>query len=73
MRTNYLCRVDEGGYEIPPRIDFIVLNTVSATQGKIIDKCNFSSSGLPDFYLNLPCTPVIEKTLEVKVDQQWTA
>jgi len=72
--TNWIrCRVDEGGYEIPPRIDFIVLNTVSATQGKIIDKCNFSSSGLPDFYLDLPCTPVIEKTLEVKVeDDTWS-
>jgi hypothetical protein len=62
------CRVAEAGYETPPKIDFILLNTVSAIQSNIFRDCMFRSSGLPDFHLDLECTPVIEKSLEVTVE-----
>ena len=57
----------EAGYEIPPKIDNILLNTVSAIQSRTLKNCTFSGSGLPDFYLDLEHTPVIENTLSVKV------
>jgi hypothetical protein len=53
-------------------------NTVSAIQSRTLMDCKFSGSGLPDFYLDLEYTPVIEKTLkektlkvEVKEEDAW--
>ena len=63
------CRIKEAGYEIPPKIDFILLNTVSAIQGITLKDRKFSGSGLPDFYLDLK-SPVIDKTLKVKVKEE---
>ena len=45
-------------------------NTVSAIQSRTLKDCKFSSSGLPDFYLDLEYTPVIERTLKVKVKEE---
>ena len=59
------CMVDKAGYEIPPRINMIRLNTVSAIQCRL-EQCTISSNGLPDFYFNLKYTPVIDKTLKVE-------
>ena len=61
------CRVIKTGYEIPPKIDFIVLNTVSAIQRKTFRDCGFCGSGLPDHCLELPEAPVIEGTPRVRV------
>jgi len=61
------CRVLKTGYEIPPKIDFIVLNTVSAIQRKTFKDCRFCGSGLPDLCLELPEAPVIEETPRVRV------
>ena len=65
------CKIDAGGYEIPPKIDFIRLNTVSAIQSVTLDEYKFSSTGLPDFYVNLGYTPVVDKTLKVKEEDSW--
>jgi hypothetical protein len=64
------CRIEIDGYEIPPKIDFLLLNTVSAIQSFTLNDYKFSSSGLPDFYLDLEYTPVIEGTLKVKVKEE---
>jgi len=67
------CRVEEGGYEIPPRIDVIRLNTVSAIQCDTLEPCIFSGNGLPDFYIDLKNTPILEKTLKVQVNgSDWS-
>ena len=59
------CRVEKAGYEIPPKIDFMLLNTVSAVQSNTFDNCKFSSSGLPGFYFDLQHPPVTAITLRV--------
>lgn len=60
------CRVEKAGYETPPKIDFVLLNTVSAIQSNTFENCKFSSSGLPGFYFDLQHLPVTVKTLRVK-------
>ena len=60
------CMVAEAGYEIPPKIDFMLLNTVSAVQSNTVENCKFSSSGLPGFYFDLQHPPVTVITLRVK-------
>lgn len=47
------------------------LNTVTAihsVQHKDSDECTFSSSGLPDFYIDLKFAPVLDKTLTVNIE-----
>lgn len=67
------CRVEEEGYEIPPRIDVIRLNTVSAIQCGTLGPCIFSGSGLPDLYIDLKNTPILGKTLEVQINgSDWS-
>ena len=63
------CRVEKAGYETPPKINFVLLNTVSAIQSNTFENCNFSSSGLPGFYLDLQHPPVIVNTLRVKREE----
>lgn len=63
------CRVKKTGYEIPPKIDFIVLNTVSAIQRKTFKDCRFCGSGLPDLCLELPQAPVIEGTPRIRAKE----
>jgi hypothetical protein len=66
------CSVVEAGYEIPPKIDNIVLNTVSAIQSRTLKNCTFSGSGLPDFYLDLEYIQVIDNALSVNVkEDEW--
>lgn len=60
------CKVAEAGYETPPKIDFVLLNTVSAVQCNTIENCKFSSSGLPGFHFDLQHTPVTAITLMVQ-------
>lgn len=66
------CRVEEAGYEITPKIDLILLNTVSAIQRSALKVETFSSSGLPDFNIDLKDAPVLDKTLTVKLNnKEW--
>ena len=73
------CEVKEAGYETPPKIDFVLLNTVSAVQcntienckfSNTIENCKFSSSGLPGFHFDLQHTPVTAITLMVQ-GEEW--
>lgn len=64
------CRVKKQGYEVPPRIDSILLNTVSAAsavtkKGEILG----SSDGTPNQVFTLMNNPVIAGTLVLQVDE----
>ncbi|MBE9592923.1 MAG: hypothetical protein IMF19_05530, partial [Proteobacteria bacterium] len=61
------CTILEAGYEMPPKIDNILLNAVSAIQSRTLKDCKFSGSGLPDFYLDLEYIQVIDNALSVNV------
>jgi hypothetical protein len=63
------CIVEEAGYETPPKIDFVLLNTISAIQSNTFNNCNFSSSGLPGVYFDLQHPPVMVNTLRVKGEE----
>ena len=66
------CRVEEAGYEITPKIDLILLNTVSAIQRSALKVETFSSTGLPEFIKDLKDAPVLDKTLTVKLNnKEW--
>lgn len=67
------CRVIQGGYEIPPRIDRIMLNTVAAMQGITVDKESLgSSSGLPYQSFSTEQSPIIVGTQVVTIKgEDW--
>lgn len=80
------CRVDQAGYEIPPRIDRILPNVVTAVGGQTIKADNpetvGKSSGLPYQEFKIRNTPVISGTQVVTVEhpgknwekwQEWSA
>jgi predicted phage baseplate assembly protein len=64
------CRLKKPGYEVPPRIDSILLNTVSASAavtqaGEILG----SSDGTPNQSFTLLNTPALAGTLVLQVDE----
>jgi DNA-binding protein YbaB len=62
------CRVEKAGYEIPPRIDAIQLNTVPVTQGETVkDEIVGSSTGLPHQSFSLEHKPVLAEGLVISV------
>jgi hypothetical protein len=67
------CRVSKEGYEIPPRIDMILLNVVPAIQGITIEEEDLgSSNGLPDQVFTTEYSPVIHGTEQVTIsDEIW--
>jgi len=72
------CRILESEYEIPPRIDALLLNTVSATHvqtwGKEAPEILGSSNALPNQVFPLDHVPVIpdSEIIEVKeADETW--
>lgn len=67
------CRVTKEGYEIPPRIDRVLLNTVPATQGITIEEEVLgSSSGLPHQTFNTKHCPIIVGTQVVTIQgEDW--
>lgn len=71
------CKVNNDGYHNPPKIDRILLNTVSAVHAIKYTDVKFSSNGLPDFYIDLKNVPVLDTTesdkkLTVNKDEIWT-
>jgi hypothetical protein len=65
------CRLEEAGYEIPPKIDTILLNTVSAIQRTDQKEKTFPGTGLPDLQLDLKdAAPILDKTLVVIVKEE---
>ncbi len=67
------CRVTKGGYEIPPRIDRIMLNTVSAVQGITVENEELgTSSGLPYQSFSVEQCPIIVGTQIVTIKgEDW--
>ena len=68
------CVVEECNYEYPPRIQTIRLNTVPAVHGRVItdDTEEWKSDGLPHQVFTLRHTPVLDKSLELRVDgEKW--
>ena len=57
------------GYEIPPRLDTVAVNTVSATHGKTIRDEFASASGLPFLKVRLRNRPVLDGTVELMIKE----
>jgi len=66
------CRITQADYEIPPRIDKILLNVVSATQGQKKDE-EFESSGLPYQVFNTAKYPIAPRGETVRIGTKWEA
>ena len=70
-------RVKNAGYERPPILDAVRLNTIAATQAQTQrDEVLGGSSGRPDQTVHLAFTPVLDGTLQLEVDEgpgfeQW--
>ena len=64
------CTVKSTDFEYPPRIETIVLNTISATHGLTIldDNEERVSTGMPWQVFKLREIPVLDKTLDISVD-----
>ena len=66
------CTVESEGYQIPSKIDCILLNTVLAIHA-VQRETKFSSTGLPGFCINIEYTPVLDTTLVVNINEKpWT-
>jgi predicted phage baseplate assembly protein len=67
------CRVVKPGYEIPPRINAIQLNTVPVTEGETVEE-KLSCAGQPDQTHYLWHIPVLAGTLTISIldlDNTW--
>ncbi len=67
------CQVKTGGikdsfYEIPPRVERILLNTVSATEGKTVvhEYPKKHVSSLPDLTLEIPHMPILYRSMKIQ-------
>lgn len=54
------CKIEEDGYENPPRIDQILLNTISAIQRNSIYDNKYSGNGLASFCIDLDMIAILE-------------
>lgn len=62
------------GYEIPPRLDTIVLNTVGATQHRTVENERHDGSGLPGLVIEMQHHPAVPGSLRLQVlasGQEW--
>ncbi len=67
------CKVVKAGYEIPPRIDAIRLNTVPTTQGETVEAIIGSGTGLPNQTFFLQHKPILAGSQEIAInDVLWT-
>jgi len=67
------CRVVKAGYEIPPRIDAIQLNTVPVTEGETVEE-TLSCTGQPNQTYYLRHIPILAGTLTISMldlDNTW--
>lgn len=67
------CRVKKAGYDIPPRIDAIRLNTVPTTQGKTVTNEPLgSSTGLPNQTFFFQHKPILAGSQVISIlDKTW--
>ena len=68
------CKVVKPGYEIPPRIDAIRLNTVRVEQGETVEaEIIGSGTGLPNQTFFLQQKPILAGSQEIAInDESWT-
>ena len=68
------CKVVKAGYEIPPRIDAIRLNTVRVEQGETVEaEIIGSGTGLPNQTFFLQHKPILAGSQEIAInDESWT-
>nr|CBH39160.1 conserved hypothetical protein [uncultured archaeon] len=73
-RYGIRCRVVKSGYEIPPRIDAIRLNTVRVEQGETVEaEIIGSGTGLPNQTFFLQHKPILAGSQEIAInDESWT-
>jgi predicted phage baseplate assembly protein len=57
-------------YEIPPRLDTVVVNTVSATHRKTIRDEHSSANGLPFQKIKLRNKPVLHRTVKLQIKEE---
>lgn len=63
-------RVVQAGYEIPPRVESIRLNTISVTQGIAVnDEILGSSNQLPNQIVQFAHTPILARTQIIEVTE----
>lgn len=62
------CVVVDDTYDIPPKIDQILLNTVPAIQRSEEMRNQFSSSGLPDSHLDIEHVPILDTRKDASKD-----
>ena len=74
------CRVMKQGYEIPPRIHTILMNTVSATEGITVkgespktEQGETSSSGLPAQIFSTEYKPILAGSQKLSIVEEWEA
>jgi predicted phage baseplate assembly protein len=71
-------RIQIAGHEIPPRLDTILFNTISAIHGETFENEVFSGNGLPFQSIELRHPPILKDTLTLEVQesdaewQRWT-
>lgn len=74
MKMWLRCIVKQAGYEIPPRIENILLNTVGAIQQETLSGADnlpqLSSNGLPGQKISLHRTPVFSSTFALQVEEK---
>jgi predicted phage baseplate assembly protein len=58
------------GYELPPRVDTIAVNTVAATHGNTIANEYSSSNGLASQRIKLRNKPVLHKTVALEIQEE---
>lgn len=62
--------VKEPGYEIPPRLDTVAVNTVTATHGKTFRNEYSSANGLPSQQVKLRNRPVLHRTVRLRIKEE---
>ncbi|MEW6172903.1 MAG: putative baseplate assembly protein [Bacillota bacterium] len=71
--------VVQEGYEIPPRLDTILLNTIEATQGTSVEEVLGAGNGLPGQTFSASMTPVLSGSQVLEAEKEgggweiWTA
>jgi predicted phage baseplate assembly protein len=66
-------RLQRAGYDIPPRLDRIILNPVTATEGKSHGE-QWKGNGLPHQFFKTLYKPVVPDSLSMTVNgETWTA
>ncbi len=65
------CRLEGGSYEIAPRIDRILLNTIPAVQVETVEYEDLGTGrGIPEHKVKLKKPPVMQGSLQIQVESE---